>query len=76
LLKWEIFSAAKNSHAGSGLTVVTDTIRIKDFADKYPDAQKKSFSPEDSKMAPEWSSYSPQLLYLASPFFFWGLGGR
>ena len=33
---------------------VTDTIRKDDFAERFPNAQKTSFTVEDEKMAPEW----------------------
>jgi Phage P22-like portal protein len=33
---------------------VTDSIRESDFEERFPDAQKTSFSTEDRKMAPDW----------------------
>lgn len=33
---------------------VLDIIRKDDFAEKYPDAKKQSFSAEDQRVAPEW----------------------
>lgn len=46
--------AKESDFSDQEICFVTDSIRKKSFARKYPNAEKTSFSNEDSQIAPDW----------------------